>query len=139
MYLLLTTALVWTLLPTAASVTTAPAPVPGEVVPDERTPYFRLESAESVGNKGEEALNVSVDAPCGRPAWLFDHAELVVKRNRFGDVQFVGLPRPGCVDCDPVLLRWFHEPTGYLSFEVNVYRRLEVVSCPTAYSSSDRG
>jgi hypothetical protein len=101
----------------------------GEVTLDSRTPYFSLESSVSVGGKGEESLDVSVDADCGEPAWLFDRAELVVRRNRFGDVQFVGLPRPACVKCAPVQLRWFHEPTGYLSFEVNVYRRLEIASC----------
>jgi len=110
-----------------------------EVVTDPQTPYFALESSVSVGNKGEESLDVSVASRCGDPALLFDHAELVVKRNRFGDVQFVGLPQPGCVDCAPITLRWFHEPTGYLSFEVKVYRRLEVVPCASHESHSDHG
>ena len=106
---------------------------------DPETPYFALESSVSVGNKGEEALDVSVASRCGNPALLFDHAELVVTRNRFGDVQFVGLPQPGCVECAPIILRWFHEPTGYLSFEVNVYRRLEVVPCPSHETQTDHG
>jgi hypothetical protein len=101
----------------------------GEVILDPRTPFFSLESTISVGGKGEESLDVSVAAGCDEPAWLFHRAELVVRRNRFGDVQFVGLPSPGCVQCAPVQLRWFHEPTGYLSFEVNVHRRLEIVPC----------
>lgn len=111
----------------------------GDVKPDPRTPYFTLESAVSVGGKGEEALDVSVEADCGDAAWLFQRAELVVTRNRFGDVQFVGLPAPGCVHCAPVELRWFHEPTGYLSFQVNIYRRLEIVSCPMETQQQERG
>ncbi len=107
-------------------------------VPDPRTPYFTVESTRSVGNQGEERLDVSVDAACGQPALLFDHAELVVQRNRFGDVQFVGLPQPGCARCAPVTLRWFHEPTGYLSFHVNVYRRWEVVPCLDEALEADR-
>ena len=99
-------------------------------VPDPREPLFRLESSVSVGNKGEEALDVGIDAVCGEPAWVFDRAELVVTRNRFGDVQFTSLPRPGCTDCEPLTLRWYHEPTGYLTFEVHVYRRLEIPPCP---------
>lgn len=102
----------------------------GDVTLDPKTPYFVLESSVSVGSKGEEVLDVSVEADCGEAAWVFHRAELVVSRNRFGDVQFVGLPAPGCVRCAPVALRWFHEPTGYLSFQVDVYRRLEIVSCP---------
>lgn len=111
---------------------TAASSSPGAtaVVPDARTPYLVVESTRSVGNKGEEHLDVSVQAPCGESALLFDHAELVVRRNRFGDAQFVGLPQPGCVHCAPVSVRWFHEPTGYLSFEIHVYRRMEVVLCP---------
>lgn len=107
-------------------------------VPDPRTPYFTVESTRSVGNKGEELLDVSVAAECGQPALLFERAELVVQRNRFGDVQFVGLPKPGCVQCEPVALRWFHEPTGYLSFHVNVYRRREVVPCLDEAFEPDR-
>lgn len=114
----------------AASAAPPPAaPSPGDVTLDPRTPYFSLESAVSVGGKGEESLDVSVGAPCGEPAWLFHRAELVVRRNRFGDVQFVALPSPGCRECAPVALRWFHEPTGYLAFEVNIHRRWEIVSC----------
>lgn len=117
----------------------ASAATVGEVTLDPKTPYFTLESAVSVGSKGEEALDVSVDAECGEAAWVFHRAELVVGRNRFGDVQFVGLPASGCVRCAPVELRWFHEPTGYLSFQVNVYRRLEIVSCPIEAQQQESG
>lgn len=138
MYLLL---LGWLIAQAPVAAATAPSQLPSEerTVLDARTPYFTVESRVSVGNRGEEWLDVSVPASCGERAWLFDRAELVVTRNRFGDVQFVGLPSPGCVQCAPVHLRWFHEPTGYLSFEVNVYRRLELVSCTEDSSRPARG
>jgi hypothetical protein len=106
----------------------------GEVALDRRAPYFTLDSSVSVGSRGEETIDVSVAAACGEPVWVFHRAELFVKRNRFGDVQFVGLPMPGCVTCEPVRLRWFHEPTGFLSFEVHVYRRLELIACTSEAS-----
>jgi len=109
----------------------APAHVPpGTVQPDRRTPYFAVESRLAVGNKGEEFLDVSVEQVCGQPAWVFDHADLVIHRSRFGAAQFVSVPTSRCTACDPLVLRWYHEPTGHLAFSVNVHRRLEIVPCP---------
>ncbi|MBX3705328.1 MAG: hypothetical protein KF911_01755 [Pseudomonadales bacterium] len=102
---------------------------PGTVLPDRRTPYFAVDSRLAVGNKGEEVLDVAVDPVCGQPAWVFDHADLVVHRSRFGAAQFVSVPTSGCTACEPLVLRWYHEPTGHLAFSVNVHRRLEIVSC----------
>ncbi len=102
---------------------------------DAATPYLIVESSVLVGNKGEESADVSVTAPCDEPAWLFDHAELVINRNRFGGAQFVQLPEPGCRACQPMIVRWFHEPTGYIAFEVNVFRRLVTTSCESHKAS----
>lgn len=101
---------------------TAPAEALGaEVRLDERTPFFQFQSARLVGDRGEVSLDVSTAPGCGAQ-WRFDHAELEVVQNRFGDVQFVSLPASGCEACDPVIVRWMHEPTGQLAFNVNVYR-----------------
>ncbi len=91
--------------------------------PDARDPFFQIASDASVGAKGEEALEVSTTRACGHTNWVFDHAELNIERNRFGDAQFVQLPSPGCFVCDPVVVRWYHEPTGHLAFHVRVWRR----------------
>ncbi|MEZ5559558.1 MAG: hypothetical protein R3E86_13570 [Pseudomonadales bacterium] len=97
--------------------------------PDAKTPYFHLWSNRSVGDHGEVVLDVSATgATCG-VQWRYDHAELEILRNRFGDAQFVRLPEPGCLSCDPIVLRWMHEPTGYLDVNVNVFRRAVVVPC----------
>ena len=82
-----------------------------------------------MGDHGEQLLDVSFEgSDCG-VQWRFDHAEIKVVSNRFGDVQFVGLPQPGCLECDPIRVRWMHEPTGHLEFRVNVFRRPVLVSC----------
>jgi hypothetical protein len=108
----------------------APSEQAGAVRLDDRTPYFELRSDRSVGDYGEELLDVSYRGPDCGTQWRFDHAELQVLNNRFGDVQFLALPETGCIDCEPVRLRWMHEPTGHLEFNVNVYRRQYHVPCP---------
>ena len=92
-----------------------------DVRPDDKTPYFQFQSARLVGDRGEVSLDVSVPPACGIQ-WRFHHAELEILHNRFGDAQFVSLPASGCESCDPVIVRWMHEPTGQLAFNVNVYR-----------------
>jgi len=99
------------------------------VRPDQRQPYLAVESALAVGTKGDEVLDVSVPEVCGETLWAFDHAELHIARNRYGGAQFVTLPRPGCLACDPLVVRWYHEPTGHLSFEVRVFRRPVQLPC----------
>jgi hypothetical protein len=77
-----------------------------------------------VGASGEEQLDVSSAPPaCGKEAMLFDHARVVFAKRRFGDAQIVTLPKPGCTQCDPLSVRWYHEPTGHIDFQVHVYRR----------------
>lgn len=96
---------------------------------DEKTPFFSLSSKLNVGNKGEELIDVSQQATCGQAAWVYDHAELVIDRKRFGNAQFVALPQTGCLVCEPIKVRWYHEPTGYLTFSVNIFRRQVTRQC----------
>lgn len=100
------------------------------VVLDPRQPYLRVASDLQVGNKGEETFDVSLtSSECG-DLWVFDHAQLVVHRQRFADVQLVALPEAGCQICKPGVVRWYHEPTGHLEFSVQVYRRKVELACP---------
>lgn len=99
------------------------------VATDPRTPYFHLRSDRAVGDRGEISLDVSTPVSRCGPQLRFERAEIEVLRNRFGDVQFVALPDPGCEDCSPLVARWMHEPTGHLEFNVNVYRRQINVPC----------
>ena len=96
---------------------------------DRVDPYFSRSSSLSVGAKGEELLDVSVEVRCGEVAWLFDHAEVVAQRNRFGDVQIVEMPKAGCEDCQPLKVRWYHEPTGYLDFSIRIWRQPKRLVC----------
>lgn len=95
----------------------APGPMSGLLT-------FDLSSARNVGGKGEQKYPVRRKSPqCGQKSLLFDHARIVFGQRRFGDAQIVSTPSPGCVDCEPIVVRWYHEPTGRLSFQLQVYHR----------------
>lgn len=86
--------------------------------------YFEETHALSVGDKGEDRFDISTRAPaCGATALVFDHAKIVYKRQRFGEAKIVNRPPVGCLRCPPLLVRWYHEPTGHLDYQVHVYRR----------------
>jgi hypothetical protein len=107
------------------------------VRPDERSPYFSHRSNLLVGEKGEQALDVSIpQSRCGDAAWAFDRAELIIESARFGHAQMVQIPESGCVVCRPLVVRWFHEPTGHLQFSIEVFRRQIRVECPVAPGES---
>lgn len=107
--------------------------VPAEKLPeirsDERTPYFTLNSNRSVGDRGEIHLDVSLEEAECDAQWRFHSAEIHIKANRFGDAQFVALPAPGCIECAEIVVRWMHEPTGHIDFDVNVFRERHMESC----------
>lgn len=93
--------------------------------------FFERRHSLKVGDKGEERFNVSSKPPaCGKPALVFDHARIVYKRKRFGEAKIVKSPRAGCVRCTPLVVRWYHEPTGYLEYQVHIYRRKITGKCP---------
>ncbi len=86
--------------------------------------YFEREHRLSVGDKGEDFFDVSSPQPaCGATALVFDHARIIYKNRRFGKAEIVKKPRAGCLRCSPLVVRWYHEPTGYLEYQLHVYRR----------------
>ena len=105
-------------------------PVKAGSVPD--LLMFEHRSNLSVGDKGEERYDVSSPAPaCGQTGYVFDSANLVIGRDtRFGEAKIVGMPKAGCQRCQPIRVRWYHEPTGKLHYQVHVYRRLVEGICP---------
>ncbi|MFT5482873.1 MAG: hypothetical protein ACI9GW_001528 [Halieaceae bacterium] len=121
--------LVWFLSIATHALETPTSHVRNDVRIDERVPYFQLRSDRSVGDRGEEVIDVvtAID-DCGIH-WIYDHADLDILHNRFGDVQFISLPESGCTDCKPIVVRWMHEPTGHLEFIVNVFRRQYIPPC----------
>jgi hypothetical protein len=99
------------------------SPVPAGIQSD--VLLFDHQSNLAVGDKGERTFDVSSTPPaCGQLAEVFDHAQLVHGKRRFGEAQIVASPPAGCVRCSPLQVRWYHEPTGRLHFQVHVYRRL---------------
>ena len=100
-----------------------------DIQPDPQTPYYTLRSDRSVGERGEVHLQVSTPSDqCGEQ-WRFHSAEIVIRANRFGDAQFAALPTPGCTNCAEIVVRWMHEPTGHLEFDVNVLREKYLNPC----------
>lgn len=93
---------------------------------------FEHRSNLTVGDKGEQQYDVSQLAPrCGQTGYVFDSANLVYGRDtRFGEAKFVALPHAGCSRCRPIRVRWYHEPTGKLHYQVHVYRREIEGICP---------
>ena len=93
---------------------------------------FEHRSNLSVGDKGEERYDVSSPVPaCGDTGYVFDSANLVIGRNtRFGEAKIVSMPKEGCQRCQAIRVRWYHEPTGKLHYQVHVYRRLIEGICP---------
>ena len=93
---------------------------------------FEHRSTLAVGDKGENRYDVSQPPPaCGARGWIYDSVELVLgPTTRFGGAEIVNRPQPGCVRCAPLVVRWYHEPTGRLHYQVHVYRRAIEGVCP---------
>jgi hypothetical protein len=78
----------------------------------------------AIGDKGEDSFDVSTAPPsCGQQALVFDQARIVYSQQRFAQAQVVQSPTAGCVSCSPLTVRWYHEPTGKLTYQLHVYRR----------------
>ncbi|MEZ5657287.1 MAG: hypothetical protein R3E83_01785 [Burkholderiaceae bacterium] len=89
------------------------------------------QSSRKVGNKGELSVDVAQAAPrCGSRSPLFVAAEVHMRKRRFGDAEIVNAPKPLCDRCKPVVVRWYHEPTGQIDFEVLGRFRLVEGVCP---------
>jgi len=92
--------------------------------------YFEREHRLNVGDRGNDYFDVSTPAPaCGNTALVFDHARIVYKNRRFGKAGVVKKPAVGCLRCSPLVVGWYHEPTGYLVYQVHVYRRRIAGQC----------
>lgn len=115
--------------------TLAPARRLGGIVAPNSAPdllLFEHRSTLAVGDKGENRYDVSQPPPaCGAPGWIYDSAELVLgPTTRFGGAEIINHPQPGCARCAPLVVRWYHEPTGRLHYQVHVYRRAIEGVCP---------
>ncbi len=79
----------------------------------------------TIGGKGEDRIDASSPPPaCGATSSVFDHARVVYAKRRFGEAQIASLPEPGCTRCAPLKIRWYHEPTGRVRYQVHIYQRV---------------
>lgn len=79
---------------------------------------------DKFGGKGSESVNPSTtQAQCNQSSFIFDHAKLKFKKQRFGNARILTMPKPGCVKCSPIKIQWYHEPTGVLDYSVIIQRR----------------
>ncbi len=78
-----------------------------------------------VGEKGEDVFPVkSRPALCGKDSEVFDRPEIKILKHRFANAQIVESPPSGCERCSPVVIRWYNEPTGSISYEMNLIGRI---------------
>jgi len=107
-------------------------------LPPKGLAIFDFRSDQSVGAKGDHHYAVSHAPPiCGEPALLFDHARILFRARRFGDAQIISTPSPGCTQCEPIVVRWYHEPTGRLDYQLQVYHRLVDAPCSSRILERD--
>ena len=108
-----------------------PRTEPQTPTPSESAQFVEYTSDLAVGDKGMDLVDLSAPPPgCGSSALLFDHARIVYTDRRFGEAQIVAAPPAGCVKCTPLSIRWYHEPTGRLSFQLHIYKRIVEGVCP---------
>jgi len=80
--------------------------------------------SDSFGGKGVDAFDVSTRAPaCNKTADIFHRAKLIIEKQRFGDARVEQKPPSGCTKCPAITVRWYHEPTGRIDFQLHIQRR----------------
>jgi len=85
----------------------------------------------NVGDKGEDVWPVQNRvAACGQTGEQFASADIEVEKRRFADVQLVAMPDQGCERCKPLTARWFNEPTGYITYQMYLNKRITEGVCP---------
>ncbi len=86
--------------------------------------------ALNVGEKGEDRFSItSKTLQCKKPSKVFDRASLRVLKKRFGDAKIIDRPPAGCETCSDIVVRWYNEPTGSISYELSIYKRLVQLPC----------
>ena len=83
-----------------------------------------------LGGRGKDTISVGVDKPdCDEEAWAFERGNIVFNNKRFGDAKIASSPKAGCSKCKPMVVKWYHEPTGKIDYQVHIYKRKIVGAC----------
>ncbi|MEZ5739809.1 MAG: hypothetical protein R3E68_10360 [Burkholderiaceae bacterium] len=89
-------------------------------------------SQRKVGDKGELSVPIpAVTLQCAKSTRVFGGASIRYRKRRFAEAQIVSAPQPSCTTCKPVVIRWYHEPTGELDIEVIARWRIVEGVCAT--------
>ena len=91
----------------------------------DKTTLFTQEHKDPFGGKGIDLYKiVNHPATCGSKGELFHDAKIIFGKKRFGEARIEQKPKPGCSKCTPVKVRWFHEPTGSVNYQLEIQRRI---------------
>lgn len=92
---------------------------------------FQTKHNDPFGGKGLDKFDLSTKNPnCGTSVEVFHQARIIIEKKRFGDARIEYKPDSGCKRCQPVKVRWYHEPTGLISYQLHVQRRRIEGLCP---------
>lgn len=76
------------------------------------------------GGKGTDIIKISSKEPtCNHKKEVFHHAQILILKKRFGNARIERIPTSACLKCKPLKIRWYHEPTGYISYQIQIQRR----------------
>lgn len=85
---------------------------------------FQARHNDPFGGKGLDQFDLSTKNPqCEATEEVFHQARIIIDKKRFGDARIEAKPTHGCLRCQPVKVRWYHEPTGLISYQLHVQRR----------------
>ncbi len=92
---------------------------------------FLASHNDPFGGKGVDQFNVSTKpAGCNETSDLFHQAKIIIGKKRFGDARIEQQPPSGCTNCKPIKVRWYHEPTGRVEYQLLVQHRQVIGMCP---------
>lgn len=117
-------------LPYQLKIKLSPATISRKVVTASKVNKKTIYAAQhehGFGGKGVDEFNIShVQSGCNQRTPLFHKASIVIVTKRFGDVRIEKQPLSGCKKCSPIKVRWYHEPTGSIHYQLHIqYRMIE--------------
>lgn len=85
---------------------------------------------DGFGGKGLDEFNYAQpSSSCGKKSEVFHKAGIVIVKKRFGDARIEKQAVSGCKNCGPIKVRWYHEPTGQINYQLHIQRRIIEVEC----------
>lgn len=80
---------------------------------------------DNFGGKGLDKFSVTSTTPvCNKTADIFYKARIITSEQRFGDARIESQPSSSCFQCSQLKVRWYHEPTGSISYQLHIQRRI---------------